>query len=91
MSLNSEIGPADGTDRRFAALHGLLDLALDEFLRELSGDGSIVYKQAVGCDTLNPYGHRYSALIETDTSYGIDCPDAHFLASRLSRVYPVKF
>ena len=91
VSLNSEIGPADGTGRRFAALHGLLDLALDEFLRELSSDGSIVYKHAVGCAALNPYGYRFAALMETPTSYGVDCPKARFFASRLSRVYPANF
>jgi len=91
LTTTSEIGPLDGTDRRIAAVRGLLDLALDEFLHELSKDGSVVYKQAVSCSELNPYGYAQSYLAETSHAYAIDCPKSSYFASRLYQAFPSNF
>jgi len=91
LTTTSEIGPLDGASRRSAAVRGLLDLALDEFLRELSKDGSAIYKQAVSCESLNPYGYSQSYLSETSSSYAVDCPKSSFFASRLYQAFPSNF
>jgi hypothetical protein len=87
----AQIGPANGTYRRIAAWHGLLNLAFDEFMDELSTDGSINYKRAVGCDTLTGQRVRQVERLESDRAYAVDCSDSHYLESMTHRVYPTSF
>jgi len=91
ISVGSEIGAFDGTARRYAATHGLLDLAFDEFMSDLAHDGSVVYKTAVSCQSLNPYGTSIAVTRETDAAYAIDCPGSKYNESKATRVYPSRF
>ena len=84
-------GQFNGTVRRFAATRGLIDLAFDQFMGSLSQDGSVVYKQAVSCRTLNPDGLRGAHLAETANAYGIDCPEARYNNSQTTQAYPARF
>lgn len=94
LSPSSELGPADGTSRRYAAVRGMLSLAFDEFTDQLSKDGSLTYKRAVACSDLNPYyfnSHRSAVQLETADSYAVDCPGSRYKASRLKALYPQQF
>lgn len=84
-------GEFNGTARRFAATRGLIDLAFDQFMRELSRDGSVVYKRAVSCRALNPYGYRGAHMVETADAYAVDCPAASYNNSPTTRAYPSRF
>jgi hypothetical protein len=84
-------GQFNGTARRFAATRGLVDLAFDQFMGDLSRDGSVIYKQAVSCRALNPDGYRGAYLAETDRAYGVDCPAARYNNSPTTRAYPARF
>lgn len=84
-------GEFSGTARRFAATRGLIDLAFDRFMNELSRDGSVVYKRAVSCRALNPDGYRGAHLVETADAYAIDCPGASYNNSPTTRTYPTRF
>jgi hypothetical protein len=88
QSLTSQF---NGTARRFAATRGLIDLAFDQFMGDLSRDGSVVFKKAVSCRTLNPDGYRGAHLTETDSVYGVDCPYARYNESQTTRAYPARF
>ena len=91
LSPTTELGTFNGTDRRSEATRGMLDLALDEFLHEVSKDGSIQYKKAVSCLDINPNGYRDSFLADTGDSFGVDCPRARYFGSRLFQAYPNNF
>jgi hypothetical protein len=100
VASNEEIGALDGSARRMAASRGLLDLAFDEFMQNLRKDGSVVYKQAVSCDALNPNGVRSAYLEETETAYAVDCPGSrydypgsryNYNESKTERVFPSHF
>jgi hypothetical protein len=88
---NAEIGSFNGTDRRFAANRGLLDLAFDEFMQGLSKDGDVRFKRAVSCAALNPYGYRTSYVSETADAYAIDCPGSKFNESKTTSALPSRF
>jgi hypothetical protein len=84
-------GQFNGTVRRFAATRGLIDLAFDQFMGDLSRDGSVLYKKAVSCRALNPEGYRGAHMAETDSAYGVDCPDARYNQSQTTQARPVRF
>jgi hypothetical protein len=93
-SASGELGPEDGTSRRYAAVNGMLSLAFDEFADQLSKDGSLTYKQAVSCSDINPAYFEYHAMavqVETPTRYGVDCPGAYYKFNRLRALYPKQF
>jgi hypothetical protein len=89
----SELGPFSGTDRRYAATRGMLSLAFDEFMDELSKDGSVTYKRAVACTDLNASYSSHSAafMLETPDAYAVDCPGSYYIASRVRAMYPSQF
>jgi hypothetical protein len=91
LSKSSDLGAFNGTVRRADAVRSMLDIALDEFLNEVSKDGSIQYMKAVSCSSINPYGTRESFVANMGDAYGIDCPGAKFFASRLFQAYPKNF
>lgn len=81
----------NGTYRRAAATRGLMDLAFDLFMNELSRDGSVVYKTAVSCRALNGDSGRGPYLAETATSYGADCPGARYNDAKTAKAFPSRF
>lgn len=84
-------GVLNGTTRRFAANDGLLKLAFDDFMTGLSRDGSVTYKTAVSCRSLNPERRRGAHLAGTSGAYGVDCPGANYNESPSQRAYPAVF
>jgi hypothetical protein len=87
-----EITPVlNGYERRLAATRGLMDLAFDTFMGELSRDGSVVYKTAVSCRALNGDAGRGPYLAETAGAYAIDCPGARYNDAKTAKVYPSRF
>ena len=91
---NAELGPLNGTERRYAATRGMLSLAFDEFLDQLAKEGSLTYKRAVACSDLNPQYFAYHSTavqLETGDAYAVDCPGAYFKVSRLRTLYPSQF
>jgi hypothetical protein len=83
--------PALWMPRRIAAWHGLLNLAFDEFINELSADGSVQYKEAVSCEQLNGFQPRDAAMLETANAYAVDCPGSNYMVSIVHRLYPKQF
>lgn len=81
----------DGRARRLAATRGLMDLAFDMFMSELSRDGSTVYKTAVSCRALNGDVNRGPYLVETATSYAVDCPGATYNDAKTAKAFPSRF
>ncbi len=81
----------NGTVRRAAATRGLMDLAFDIFMNDLSRDGSVVYKTAVSCRALNGDAGRGPFLAETATAYGADCPGAMYNDAKTAKAFPSKF
>ena len=71
----------------------MLSLAFDEFMDQLSKDGSVTYKQAVACTDLNASYSSHSAafLMETQDAYAVDCPQSYYKVSRVRAVYPSQF
>lgn len=91
-SANGEATSAlSGHARRLAATRGLLDLAFDQFMAELSEDGSVNYKTAVSCAALNGVTGRGPYLRETATRYAVDCPGSSYNPSKTQQVYPSQF
>jgi hypothetical protein len=88
---DDELGPLNGIVRRNAATAGLLNLAFDEFMTGLQKDGSVVYKRAVSCLSLNPYGTRMGYVQETEDAYAVDCPDSKFNDATTKRAFPNHF
>lgn len=80
-----------GGARRDAAARGLMDLAFDTFMNELSRDGSVVYKTAVSCRALNGDAGRGPYLAETATSYAVDCPGARYNDAKTAKAFPKRF
>ena len=94
LSVSSEIGSLNGTERRWAAVQGMLSLAFDEFVDQLSKDGVVTYKRAVACTDLNPSYFSYHSTVvqlETAQAYAVDCPGAYYKVSRLKALYPSQF
>lgn len=81
----------NGAARRSAAARGLIDLAFDQFMGDLSRDGSVIYKRAVSCRALNPEGRGGPRLIETADAYAVDCPGARYNNSPTTQAYPARF
>jgi hypothetical protein len=80
-----------GRQRRLAATRGLIDLAFDQFMAELSVDGSVKYKTAVSCMALNGDVVRGPYLRETAGAYAVNCPGATYNESKTARAYPSRF
>jgi len=91
VAADVSISGLNGSVRRLAATRGLLDLAFDEFMVELTKDGEASYKTAVSCRSLNPQGARVAIVVETDTKYGIDCPGSSYNESYMKRAPVVTF
>lgn len=92
VAANSEITSAfNGTTRRAAATRGLMALAFDMFMNDLSRDGSVVYKTAVSCRALNGDAGRGPYLAETASAYAVDCPGARFNDAKTAKAYPSRF
>lgn len=81
----------NGYDRRQAATRGLMDLAFDQFMGELSRDGAVIYKTAVSCRALNGDSGRGPYLAETANAYAIDCPGATYNDAKTAKAYPSQF
>lgn len=88
---NEEIGAFSGGARRAAATRGLLDLAFDGFMTDLSRDGAVRFKQAVSCYALNPDGHRAAMVTETRDAFAVDCPGARYVESQGHRAIAPRF
>lgn len=73
-----EIGAFNGTQRRFAATRGLVYVAFEKFMSDLTPSGAVVAKKAVSCAHLNPLGYRVAYVAETPTEYALDCPGAYY-------------
>lgn len=84
-------GVFNGTTRRRAATQGLLNLAFDKFMAELSQNGSVKYKTAVSCRSMNPQGRRGAQLVSTSNAYAVDCASSNYNSSPTTRVYPSRF
>ncbi len=92
VSSSGEVTTAfNGRNRRLAATRGLMDLAFDMFMSELSRDGSVVYKTAVSCRQLNGEAVHGPHLAETATAYGVDCPGATYNDAKTANAYPRRF
>ncbi len=92
IAADGEITSAfNGRARRLAATRGLMDLAFDRFMSDLSRDGSVVYKTAVSCRALNGDSGRGPYLAETATSYGADCPGAAYNDAKTAKAFPSRF
>lgn len=92
VSRQGEVTTAfNGRDRRLAASRGLMDLAFDLFMSELSHDGSVVYKAAVSCRALNGDSDRGPYLAETAGAYAVDCPGARFNDAKTTKAFPSRF
>ena len=92
VAANSEITSAfNGATRRAAATRGLMALAFDMFMNDLSRDGSVVYKTAVSCRALNGDAGRGPYLAETASAYAVDCPGARFNDAKTAKAYPSRF
>lgn len=92
MSQQGEVTTAfNGRDRRLAATRGLMDLAFDLFMNELSQDGSVIYKTAVSCRALNGDSDRGPYLAETAGAYAVDCPGARYNDAKTSKTFPSRF
>lgn len=91
VSATAEYAAFDGTQRRFAATGGLINLAFDRFMTDLGRDGSIVEKRAVSCASLNPNGGRFAVLRETADAYAVDCQGARYHESSASRAPRPRF
>lgn len=92
VSATSEITTVfDGTLRRAGATRGLMDLAFDLFMSDLSRDGSVVYKSAVSCRALNGDAGRGPYLAETANAYAVDCPGARYNDAKTAKAYPSRF
>jgi hypothetical protein len=83
-------GYASEAQRRQFATNEVIHLLMDEFLHDLSKDGTITYKRAVSCQSLNPEKFVYSVR-ETLDAIGVDCPGARYTSSRLMEVGPSNF
>jgi hypothetical protein len=81
----------NGRARRLAATRGLMDLAFDMFMSDLSSDGSVAYKTAVSCRALNGDAGRGPFLVETANSYAVDCPGARYNDAKTTKAFPSKF
>ena len=89
VSANGEVTTAvAGRARRLAATRGLMDLAFDQFMAELSEDGSVTYKTAVSCAALNGQSGRGPFLRETASRHAVDCPGSSYNESKTQQVYP---
>jgi len=92
VSANGEITTAfNGTQRRAAATRGLMALAFDMFMNDLSRDGSVVYKTAVSCRALNGDTGRGPYLAETANTYAVDCPGARYNDAKTAKAFPSRF
>ncbi|TXI86859.1 MAG: hypothetical protein E6Q40_05885 [Cupriavidus sp.] len=92
VASNGEITSAfNGTQRRAAATRGLMALAFDMFMNDLSRDGSVVYKTAVSCRALNGDAGRGPYLAETANAYAVDCPGARYNDAKTAKAYPSRF
>jgi hypothetical protein len=80
-----------GRQRRLAATRGLIDLAFDQFMAELAVDGSVRYKTAVSCASLNGQANRGPYLRETTGAYAVNCPGSTYNESKTARAYPSRF
>jgi hypothetical protein len=91
ISTSGEVTTAfGGRARRLAATRGLLDLAFDQFMAELSTDGSVNYKTAVSCAALNGDSGRGPYLRETASAYAVNCPGSRYNESKTQQVYPYR-
>ena len=72
------------------ATNEVVHLLMDDFLHDLSKDGSVVFKHAVSCNYLNPDKFSYP-VTETRDAVGIDCPGVHYTSDRLFDVGPSHF
>lgn len=92
ISANGEVTTAiAGSARRLAATRGLMDLAFDQFMADLSEDGSVNYKTAVSCAALNGVSRKGPYLRENASSYAVDCPGSTYNESKTQQVYPSRF
>ncbi|WP_419251774.1 hypothetical protein ACN2C6_10600 [Caulobacter sp. ErkDOM-YI] len=92
VSADGEVTTAvAGRARRLAATRGLMDLAFDQFMAELSEDGSVNYKTAVSCAALNGFSGKGPYLRENASSYAVDCPGSSYNESKTQQVYPSRF
>jgi hypothetical protein len=83
-------GYFDGTLRREYATNEVIHLLLDQFLHDLSKDGTIVFKQAVSCRYLNRDKFA-NPVTETVDAFGVDCPGVRYTSDRLQEVGPSHF
>jgi hypothetical protein len=81
----------NGRTRRLAATRGLMDLAFDIFMTDLSRDGAVVYKTAVSCRALNGDTGHGPYLAETANAYAVDCPGAVYNDAKTAKAYPARF
>ena len=73
------------------AAGGYRTLAFDQFMAELSEDGSVNYKTAVSCAALNGLSRKGPYLRENASSYAVDCPGSSYNESKTQQVYPSRF